>query len=68
MRADVKDVLRAEVAWVCGLNFAAGDIVITLFLKGNDPGFSQNRARSRNVLFQRRQTLLEVRQLMAQPD
>ena len=49
-------------------DFAAGDIVITLFLQSNDLGFCQDSTRSGNMLFQRTKTLFEVRQLVPQPD
>ena len=38
-------------------DFAAGDIVITLFLQSNDLGFCQDSTRSGNMLFQRTKTL-----------
>ena len=49
-------------------DFAAGDIVITLFLQSTDLGFCQDSTRSGNMLFQRTKTLFEVRQLVPQPD
>lgn len=66
--ADVEGVLRAEIAGVRRVDLAAGNVIIALFLQGHDLGLSQHRASLGDVRFQCDEPLLEVGQVVAQPD
>ncbi len=66
--ADVEGILRAQIAWVGGLNLAGGFIIQLFLLQSLNLGFSKDDAVLCHFGFQGLQAILEVGQVMAQPD
>ncbi len=66
--AHIERILGSQVARMGGFDLAAGFIIELLFLKRLDLGFSQYQTVSSDPGFKRLQPILEIGQLVANPD